>query len=152
MRRTFSTTVSTWWACFLKLVWINLFKINKCNNICVGFNKTNREISTAGGEVIYLFFQKFILQTFRFYLNKIYLSTDEVFDRNLVCKINFWKNKYIINVIMNNKYYLLQWLKAVNAKNFKIIFCFSLVIICLRLYLNLSTLVKTSLFKNDWCF
>ena len=27
---------------------------------------------------------------------KIYLSTDEVFDRNLVCKINFWKNKYIL--------------------------------------------------------
>ena len=31
--------------------------------ICFGFKKTNREISTAGGEVIYLFFQKFILQT-----------------------------------------------------------------------------------------
>ena len=27
------------------------------------FKKTNREISTAGGEVIYLFFQKFFLQT-----------------------------------------------------------------------------------------
>ena len=27
------------------------------------FKKTNREISTAGGEVIDLFFQKFILQT-----------------------------------------------------------------------------------------
>ena len=25
--------------------------------ICFGFKKTNREISTAGGEVIYLFFQ-----------------------------------------------------------------------------------------------
>ena len=32
------------------------------NIICFGFKKTNREISTAGGEVIYLFFQKFILQ------------------------------------------------------------------------------------------
>ena len=28
-------------------------------------------------------------------MNKIYLSTDEVFDRNLVCKINFWNYKYI---------------------------------------------------------
>ena len=30
----------------------------------------------------------------QFYLNKIYLITDEVFDRNLVCKINFWNDKY----------------------------------------------------------
>ena len=30
------------------------------------------------------------------YLFLIYLSTDEVFDRNLVCKINFFKNKFII--------------------------------------------------------
>ena len=31
------------------------------NIICFGFKKINRDISTAGGEVIYLFFQKFIL-------------------------------------------------------------------------------------------
>ena len=31
--------------------------------ICFGFKKTNREISTAEGEIIYLFFQKLILQT-----------------------------------------------------------------------------------------
>ena len=30
---------------------------------CFGFKKTSREISTAGGEVVYSFFQKFILQT-----------------------------------------------------------------------------------------
>ena len=34
--------------------------------ICFGFKKTNREISTAGGEVIFLFFQKFVKK------NKIY--------------------------------------------------------------------------------
>ena len=31
------------------------FKLSE-NIICFGFKKTNREISTAGGEVIYLFF------------------------------------------------------------------------------------------------
>ena len=31
--------------------------------ICFGFKKTNREISTAGGEVIYVFIEKVILQT-----------------------------------------------------------------------------------------
>ena len=27
------------------------------------------------------------------FIKELYLSTDEVFDRNLVCKINSWKNK-----------------------------------------------------------
>ena len=53
------------------------FFILKWFIICFGFKKTNKEISTTGGEII------------EFYLNKIYLSTDEVFDGNLVCKINF---------------------------------------------------------------
>ena len=47
--------------------------------ICFGFKKTNREISTTSHK-----------------LNKTYLSTDEVFDRNLVCKTNFLKNKFIV--------------------------------------------------------
>ena len=53
--------------------------------------KTNREISTAGGEVIYSFFQKLILQTkFRSKTSSVLkFVTDEVFDRNLICKINF---------------------------------------------------------------
>ena len=28
--------------------------------ICFGFKKTNREISTTGGEIMYLFFEEFI--------------------------------------------------------------------------------------------
>ena len=33
------------------------------NIICFGFKKTNREISTTGGEIMNLFFQKFVLQS-----------------------------------------------------------------------------------------
>ena len=39
------------------------------NIICFGFKKTNREISTTGGEIMNLFFQKFILQTTLIYIN-----------------------------------------------------------------------------------
>ena len=87
-----------------------LSKVNKTYSIivviCFGLKKTNREISTAGGEVIYLLFQKFFYKlsfgqrprqclnksySSRFCLNKIYLSTDEVFDCNLVSKKIFLK-------------------------------------------------------------
>ena len=34
---------------------------HKQNIICFGFKNINRDILTAGGKVIYLFFQKFIL-------------------------------------------------------------------------------------------
>ena len=37
--------------------------LNNFNITYFGFKKTNREISTAGGEIIYLFFQIFIIQT-----------------------------------------------------------------------------------------
>ena len=80
--------------------------------ICFGFKKTNKEISTIGGEIMNLFFQSLFYKLSlgqrsrqclnKFYsiylnniyicsniLNKIYLSIDEVFDRDLVCKINF---------------------------------------------------------------
>ena len=36
---------------------------NNNNTICFGFKKTNKEISTTGGEITNLFFQEFILQT-----------------------------------------------------------------------------------------
>ena len=62
--------------------------------------KTNIEISTAGGEVIqyvYSFNNLFSKLSFsqrpRQCLNKS--CTNRNFDQNLVCKINFWKNKYI---------------------------------------------------------
>ena len=61
-----------------------LAEIKKINFIiCFGFKKTNKEISTAGGEIMNLFFQEFILQNkFRQCLNKSYSN------RILVCKIN----------------------------------------------------------------
>ena len=58
---------------YISVNWINDFStafvlkklvtVNKLNFIFFGFKETKREISTAGGEVIYLFFQIFFLQT-----------------------------------------------------------------------------------------
>ena len=57
-------------------------------------------------------------------MNKIYLSTDEVFDRNLVCKINSWKNKFTVYSCKNFRisslhfsFKICKLIKLTNKKN-----------------------------------
>ena len=70
--------------------------------ICFGFKKTNREISTTGGEIMYLFFEEFCFNTY-------YILS--IFFQRFILKLNFGQrprqclNKSYLNRISKNWYF-----------------------------------------------